>query len=308
MPFFFLIGGFTFSNEKPFKEFLLKKARTLLIPYYFFSLYFIAKPIALLIVPSLAAAFSSDHDYVLGPQLYDVLINGNGLWFLWAYFIGEICSYGITRLITNRKYDAFIGVFLILSSISISYFFPRFTLPFRIISGIEVSGFILLGLSMKNSFMKLGRKTSWISALPLLALFSITAYLRLVYVPEDSPFTIVLDLFSMFSGVFCTLFFAIGIAHSKLLESIGRSSIVYYSLNAISLNIAKVSIFRILGIEAATTPFVIQFALGLLLVVLSLIILWIANIVIQRWLWWSIGKARPQQGQSSPQHVKSEQC
>lgn len=294
MPFFSLLGGFTFSAERPFKEFVIRKAKTLLIPYYVFSLYFIAKPIALLILPSLAATFETNHDYSIVPQLYDVLINGNGLWFLWAYFIGEICTYGIVRIISSRKYDAIIGILLILLSIAITHFFPAFVLPFRIIRGIEVCGFILLGSAMKAMLVTLNKRASVTLTSIFFVLFFITAFFSITSgLSDDSPLLLLLNISAMFIGTFFALFLSISISANRILEYIGRASIVFYSLNALSLNVAKVGVFRILKLNAKAAPFITQFLVGILLVIISLLILWIANIIIQRWLWWSIGKSNP---------------
>lgn len=77
--------------------------QTLIVPYYVFSLYFLAEPLAMLFAPSLARTFKSDHDYSMTHQFYDVLVDCNGLWFLWAFFIGELITYAITSLICNNE-------------------------------------------------------------------------------------------------------------------------------------------------------------------------------------------------------------
>lgn len=89
MPLFFLLGGLTFSRRGGFKAFLARKAKTLLVPYYVFSLYFLAKPFAILLIPSMRATFQTSHDYGIAHQFLDVLVMGNGLWFLMAFFVGE---------------------------------------------------------------------------------------------------------------------------------------------------------------------------------------------------------------------------
>ena len=99
MPLFYFLGGLTFSRRGGFKAFLARKAKTLLIHYYIFSLYFIAKPLAVILIPSLSSTFHSSHDYGnAGHQLFKVLIMGDGLWFLMAFFVGEIVMYGLTSL------------------------------------------------------------------------------------------------------------------------------------------------------------------------------------------------------------------
>lgn len=76
MPLFFLLGGLTFSRRGGFKAFLARKAKTLLVPYYVFSLYFLAKPFAILLIPSMRATFQTSHDYGIAHQFLDVLVMG----------------------------------------------------------------------------------------------------------------------------------------------------------------------------------------------------------------------------------------
>ena len=103
MPLFYFLGGLTFSRRGGFKAFLVRKAKTLLIPYYIFSLYFIAKPLAVILIPSLSNTFHSSHDYGnAGRQVFNVLIMGDGLWFLMAFFVGELLMYGLTSLFRSH--------------------------------------------------------------------------------------------------------------------------------------------------------------------------------------------------------------
>ncbi|KFI73495.1 Acyltransferase [Bifidobacterium minimum] len=100
MSLFYFLGGLTFSRRGGFKAFLVRKAKTLLVPYCIFSLYFVAKPIAVILLPALSGAFRSSHDYSnVGTQLFDVFIMGNGLWFLMAFFVAEVIMYGVTTVL-----------------------------------------------------------------------------------------------------------------------------------------------------------------------------------------------------------------
>lgn len=103
-------GGLTFSRRGGFKAFLARKAKTLLVPYYVFSLYFLAKPFAILLIPSMRATFQTSHDYGITHQFLDVLIMGNGLWFLMAFFVGECLMYGLTSLTDDGRVLAAIGM------------------------------------------------------------------------------------------------------------------------------------------------------------------------------------------------------
>ena len=75
--------------KRPFKEFIISRVRRLIIPYYFFCLYPLAKIILKLISP---AAFASFHGKpTSGPwqELLNIFFGkAFGLWFLFALFLG----------------------------------------------------------------------------------------------------------------------------------------------------------------------------------------------------------------------------
>ena len=63
------------------------------------------------------ATFQTSHDYGITHQFLDVLIMGNGLWFLMAFFVGECLMYGLTSLTDDGRVLAAIGMaFVILST------------------------------------------------------------------------------------------------------------------------------------------------------------------------------------------------
>jgi bacteriorhodopsin len=68
---------------------------------------------------------------------------------------------------------------------------------------------------------------------------------------------------------------------------------VYYALNALTLNICKLGVFRVLNIDATAWPWIGQLLMGIVVTILALALLAIENAIVQRWLWWTIGKPRP---------------
>ena len=156
MPLFFLLGGITFSRRGEFKAFLVRKAKTLLVPYYVFSLYFLAKPFAILLIPSMSAAFQTSHDYGIAHQFLDVLVMGNGLWFLMAFFVGECLMYGLTSLTDDGRVLAAIGMVSVILSTFISSQTGWPALPFQIVAGVKAAGYMCVGYVLKE----------WLKAIP----------------------------------------------------------------------------------------------------------------------------------------------
>lgn len=298
MPLFFFLGGLTFSSRRSFPDFLKRKAQTLLIPYYVFSLYFLAKPLVTLIAPGIASGLQANHDYTsnIWMQFYDVLINGSGLWFLWAYFIGELIAYPLDRKFTTQYQYVGSGLALIAVSLTLSTLFPNVILPFRIFSGsgmngLEVAGFILLGIACKKALRSpIHRAATFGFFVVFTAVFVTVAVIGLSM--ESTAGRAVLDALAMFAGVAAAVFLSKAITHNSVLEYIGRHSLSFYVVNALTLNVGKMVFFRVLHIDGAHASIFMQWVWGILLTIFCLALLAAEDILIRAFIPWSLGMKR----------------
>lgn len=292
MPFFYFLGGFTFNSNKPFGQFLRRRVLTLLVPYYIFSLYFLAKPVAMLLKGSLATTFRSAHNYDLGRQVVDVFIMGNGLWFLWAFFIGEVITYALSRLTHRKPLLALTGVAFILIYGLYTTFIPTIPIPFQIPRGIQAAGYMLLALSLRSWVKELTMPRIAPITLGCLMVFACVAIV-LSKTNGNGTASLLLKLIATTAGTFACTGLAMAINSNTILEYIGRGSLVFYALNALTLNVAKLLFFRVLRIKAWDASWLLQTAMGLAVVAFSLVLLALENEIIHRWFWWSIGAQRP---------------
>lgn len=287
MPLFFLLSGLTINTRRNFKDFVLAKAKSLLIPYYIFSLYFLAKPIAVLIVPSLRETFRSSHDYSLWHQCYEVVVNGNGLWFLMALFWAELVVYGILKLTQSRLFIACLGITLIVCYFVFSAAFPTILLPFQIVHSVEVVGFVCLGFAVKQYLLQCNRTMAAMGFVFFLGLLLVTGIIALNY----SPFW-VYSCVAAVAGSFTITFLSILISHIGILQYVGENSLVYYAVNALTLNIVKFVAFKILRIPGTELAGLTQLLVGMILTGVSMLILTCFNYVISRYLPWTLGRWR----------------
>lgn len=286
MPLFFFLGGFTIHANKPFTEFVAKKAKTLLIPYYIFSLYFIAKPLAVLCIPQLANLLQSNHDYSnIAQQIYDVVIQGNGLWFLWAYFTGELISYVFLRYVKSRSWLFIAGIALFALYYVIVKVWPDCTLPFQIIRSLQVSGLMLLGYMCKNFFLALKSRQEIFGFVGSIILFA----LCLPLVDLQSIWGLLVNIVAMFFGIFACIFLAMLLQKNHYINHIGCSSISFYVVNALTLNVGKLLFFKIIGIHAQHAWAGWQWCIGIVITIFCLAILWGIDWLIRRYIPWSIG-------------------
>lgn len=293
MPLFYVLGGFTFNARNGFNTFLSRKIRTLLIPYYIFSLYFLAKSFATLLFPSLQDTFQVTHNYDISHQFYDVLINGNGLWFLMAYFWGELFMYGLVKLLNNSHAIVLIGVVLIVFFYFKAIIIPNVQFPFQLLNGINATGFMCLGYAFRNYIKQISENTRFalrggIASLLIYlasAFFCINCSIPIV-------FNHIISILAALSGTLATILFCVLLRRNRIFEAIGYNSIVYYALNALTLNIIKLIVFNIIGINASAYPEIFQLAIGVTITLSALGLLAIENMFVQRYMWWSIGKQR----------------
>lgn len=83
------------------------------------------------------------------------------------------------------------------------------------------------------------------------------------------------------------------IREQSLLARVGRDSLVFYAVNALSLNIGKIVVFKLLHIDATHWIYVGQLIMGIVTTAFAMLIMFLINLVVQRYFWWSIGKNRP---------------
>ncbi len=287
MPLFYFLGGLVFSARKPFRQFILRKVCTLIVPYYIFSTYMFVREVV-----ALRESGSQTIKTLVGFLFY-----GNGLWFLWAYFCGEILAYVIRRLFSHLQHLRIIiyvcsGLVLICISRYLR-FHTDFVLPFQLIRGIEATGFILLGIVAKSFLFAITRLRAVAVCVPVMIAYIISS---VAAISAKSTHPLLYDgmtFIALFSGVLAFVLLSIVIGHNRILQYIGRASIVFYAVNFLSMTISKTVFFRLLHVDGAILPIPMQYTVGAIVTAVALVVMGVINMFVQRWMWWSIGVPRP---------------
>lgn len=273
----------------------MRKIKTLLVPYYIFSLYFLAKPFAVLLVPKLRAELNAGRSYSsIGKQFIDVLIMGEGLWFLMAFFVGELLMYAVATA-ANRKEQCWLLIIIagLIAIIVYSLYHDILSLPklpFQLDRGVQVLGYMCLGYAFKRTLIALTRQQGAVLFLLGTPLFFILAIINCLCTPIIASLEAIL---AAVTGSVAVIGLSVTITHNHVFASIGKNSLVYYALNALTLNICKLGVFRVLNIDATAWPWIGQLLMGVAVTILALTLLAIENAIVQRWLWWTIGKPHP---------------
>jgi hypothetical protein len=193
--------------------------------------------------------------------------------------------------VRSRSYDAEIGLLLIACYLAVVHVLPGLQLPFQMLQGVEDAGFMLLGLAARNLLLPLRRGTS--AALLFAGAAAVYVVCALAAVPKQPGIGSPSEWFAvlgMFAGVAGCVFLSVLIGGSLVLEYVGRHSIVFYALNALMLNAAKLAVFRVLHVNGAALPAAGQWIVGVIGTVLATLFMAVADLFVQRWMWWSIAR------------------
>lgn len=218
---------------------------------------------------------------------------GNGLWFLMAFFVGECLMYGLTSLTDDGRVLAAIGMAFVILSTFVSSQTGWPALPFQIAAGVKAAGYMCVGYVLKEWLKAIPRGRAGVSSACAAVVFLTLAVPAVAGIVPDGPALLTASVAAAFLGTFAVIWLCIAVGSCRTLAYIGRYSLVYYALNALTLNIMKIGLFRVIGINVASTPWFSQLLAGLAATALALVLLTLANLFIQRWMWWAIGKKRP---------------
>lgn len=233
MPLFFILSGYTMSIEKySFKEFIIKKFKTLILPGFIFMI-----PITLCETYFLHLRTINSEAIFKGTLLQ---IRGNDVtiaWFLIILFVSEILLYIIINGIRNEKFTL---VLITILSIS-DYIYLRLMrtplksklLPYSMdIIGISMF-FIYLGYFIKHRKIEI-KKDRNLYMINFFIISILTCYLNYkkygyhvdIYSCRFGNY--LLFMISAISGSIGLIMLFKKIHKCKILEYIGKNSLIYY--------------------------------------------------------------------------------
>lgn len=284
MPMFFWISGYLYKHrskeEVSLARFVLKKAKSLLLPYCVFGLaHYLLYVVGKMIM----------HDDIdISPLFHLFSVNTIGLpicgaiWFLTALFFTDVMFFVIDRYVENQNLKA-----VIVGMIAIAGNVAKIVLPFTLPFALGVS-FVGLGLYYLGYLFKKNRKNKYIGLLlnlpwlPNILLGFLTAILIFTngYINMRSGTYSVIPLFwlnallSIIVGINFARWIYSSIENNligKWLRGIGRDSIVYVCLNQVVILILTQCL------NAMSLPVILS---KILILILTLLILLISSKII----------------------------
>ena len=297
MPLFFILSGYVFSIKKyeSYIEFLIKKIKTLIIPYLVFQL-------LQMTVQYMYNAILHLHeertvlDHILGLllQIRDSRY-ASGLWFLTCLFIIENIFYFFLKH-SKAKYDIYIAVVTIACVGCIYNYFIGLNLPWYfdlvcISLPFFAFGYFLKQCTLLDKFAKNQFMLFFVAHFILLA----TNY-RITGLPVDMYYNqfgnYILFYLSGFTGSlsFILLFKTIN-RSNVILEYIGKNSLIYYVLHqVIVMPIASVILKLFITTPVQDFNEFGAFAFWLLKTALVCAIITPLSYIVNRYFYMTIGK------------------
>ena len=279
MPAFFVITGYCSNFEKPFSSFLWQNIKTLKIPAVIFGS-------LLVIVTSYAHHQLSIHRFLshLSSCLYE-----SGLWFLDALFISKLLYWGLCRLFRN-KVILFLGCLLLF----MLGFWGHEQGPDDVANckhALMLVPFLYIGQVVRelSDRIFITKVIGPLFAIYLLAsLFTVWGDIPFPYITNEvqlakdslMPFFLISII-----GSIVIIYISIKLSPNRVLEYIGKNSLVFYMFNTIALNIGVKLFARFM----LNTPLCVVLYLGII-TFSCFILAGISYVLNFKWLRFTLGK------------------
>lgn len=281
---FFILSGFTFNvKNKRFLEFFKNKFLRIMVPYFIWSILFLAP--YFILGKNINSQINSGATFDLSTSLVNVLY-GNGansalkqnssLWFLPALFSIEIIYFFVIKFIDKHpKHEIFI-IFLSLTIGYISSYFLQFFLPWGMNTAFNLGIFFLIGYLLKK--YDLLDKTK-IFKIRFIIPLSIVGCISFLFNKNVSCIDYDYGVYSLafLSGLCLSIVFiyiSYLIKENKLLEYIGRSTfgiLIFHKLIILIFQTKMGKISSLLKESNAFTELILGFIIVLISILLSLI-------------------------------------
>lgn len=254
MPLFFFLSGLFHSQGKNYKEFLMKKARGLLIPYFSFAIILFSY----FLIVSKNIGFSSVENLSVKENFMGIFIGtdienfsqlswGGQLWFLLALFLVSNITYFLEKV--SLKVQIMLNMVFIFINIYLSKVLS-FYLPWCFLTVLMSINFYWSGKKLKKYILNMEYKiTIW------LYIFFILNFLTSYYnLKVDMWGNIYGNLILFFIGSYSGIFFIIMSIKRftlkyKILEYIGKNSLVILAFHRRAQTFTKVLALFLLKIS-----------------------------------------------------------
>ena len=259
MPFFFALSGIFVTSSKQFtNKQIVKKIKTLIIPYFCFGIILIGTEAVY--GHLISKGWADTSDYLQTKLLQLLAFDRDGkLWFLPCLFASQIILLAVYKVAKDDRKKVMLivsiifGGGLIISKLGVS------RLPFSLDIVPIVVGFLYIG----SYFPSLVKKLNWIHIAPLALVFAFAYYINNLYYGETYGYvvnmcqgqfgSVALFTIAALSGSIVTLYLSCKIKANSLLFW-GQNTLIIYGLHNIFKDIYPAVIIKALSLFHLYAP------------------------------------------------------
>ncbi|WP_298788443.1 acyltransferase family protein [uncultured Marinococcus sp.] len=261
MPLFFLLSGVTFKGgytELRPVDFARKKGRSLLIPYFTFSIityafwFFLERPLlgkddVDAIIPALGIFYSAGDNYLL---TYNPAI-----WFLTCLFMVEIGFYVLLKYVPGNS----VRIISIVAVAAAGYFSTRWfdsMLPWSIQVATVAVLFFGLGYLLKARTKIFGYSFGWVAAAAALSLiYPLIHFTNRIDMRAGEYQSVPIFISTSLLGITGILFLSFRLeGKSRILSYLGQNSLIIFALHFMIFAIIRITLEYGFGIEGNPMP------------------------------------------------------
>lgn len=299
VPLFFFVSGLTLKTRVgPLLELVVKKARTILVPYFFYALvgyvFYVGGYLAATLAGRQIEQFDYGFLYPLLGILHGTLGDGNlinsPLWFLPALFVTFLVGYAVNTYISHHGFRVLVVAGLTGLGIWIG---EDLRIPFGVVPALIALLFFQAGYYFQRFDVSgwIPPSGKWFLLL-LLFLLSLAAPVNgFIVVGKGIVNDPILFLLFAFGGILMSvLLVQIPGVHGRVLAWVGQYSLAILVIHMLIIKAVKVLIIVFFGIDLQTME--ASLWLGLLVLVVSALIMVPSVYVMERWLPFSLGRKR----------------
>ncbi len=254
IPLFFFLSGIFHSQGKNYKEFFGKKVKTLLVPYFFFSIILFL----FFLIVSKNIGFSAGENLSIKENFIGIFLGndmkgvsemswGGQLWFLPALFLVENIYYFFCKF--KEKTRVIFSVCCLILNMILTKFI-NINIPWSWLTVLVAINFYTCGNLLKNIILE-KKKINNVYIVIFFLLNVISKYFNSgIDMYSNTYGNIILFLISSYSGIMFLIFFVKNfIKKSKIFEYIGKNSLVILAFHRRAMTITKILFVFILGIN-----------------------------------------------------------
>lgn len=293
MPLFFFLSGIFHSQGNSYKEFLKKKVKTLLVPYFFFSIILFL----FFLIVSKNIGFSAGENLSVKENFIGIFLGndktglsqmswGGQLWFIPALFLVENIYYFFCKF--KEKIRVILAICCLILNIILSKLI-NINIPWSWLTVLVAINFYTCGNLLKNIILEKKQiKNIYIVAFLIMNIAS-KYFNSGIDMYSNTYGSMLLFLISSYCGIIFLIFFIKNfIKKSKIFEYVGKNSLVILVFHRRAMTVTKVLFAFILRVNISKENLLFDLGYGIWEIILCIP----AVIILNKYFPHLIGKGR----------------